>query len=145
MFDKILVTLDGSSLAEKVLPYVEQIAAKFDSEIILLHVVTIPAISASPEANIIEDEKIAEQHAQEYLERIDYRLTQAGLKARPVIVKGKPAEGIVDYAELEKVDLIAMSTHGRSGLGRWVFGSVAERVLRGAGCPVLLIRAKEEE
>ncbi len=144
MFKKILVPLDGSTLAEKVLSHVKPLARGFGSEVILFHVLRIPAISASPNATIIEDEELAEQDAQRYLERVENHLEEEGISARPVIVKGKAAESIVDYAELERVDLIAMSTHGRSGLGRWVFGSVAERVLQGAHCPILLIHAREE-
>ncbi len=144
MFKKILVPLDGSSLAEKVLLHVTPLAKGFGSEVILFHVLRVPAISASPNATIIEDEELAEQDAHQYLDRIENRLEEEGISARPVIVKGKAAESIVDYADLEKVDLIAMSTHGRSGLGRWVFGSVAERVLQGANCPILLIHAREE-
>ena len=145
MFKKILVTLDGSELAEKVLPHVEALAKNFESEVILFHVLTLPAISASPEASLVEDKEFARKDALEYLERIAYRLKTLHIKARPVVAEGKPADEIVDYAALEEVDVIAMSTHGRSGLGRWVFGSVAERVLRATACPVLLVRVKEIE
>jgi nucleotide-binding universal stress UspA family protein len=68
------------------------------------------------------------------------RLSKAGLKARVEVLFGRPAEKIIKYAAKEKVDLIAMSTHGRSGFSRWVFGSVAEKVLRAAALPILLIR-----
>lgn len=145
MYKKILVTLDGSPLAEKVLPHARQIAQKFGAELILLHVVRWPPISKSLEASqITEDQELAAREAESYLESVQEGLTAAGVTVRYAIVKGQPAAEIVDYAELEKVDLIAMSTHGRSGLSRWVLGSVAERVLRAAPCPVLLIRIKEE-
>ncbi len=140
MYKKILVTLDGSALAEKVLPHVEELAKSFESEVVLLQVLKLPAIPTAPEASLTEDNVLAEKEAREYLERIEARLKKQHINARPVLAEGQPADEIVDYAALEKVDLIAMSTHGRSGLGRWVFGSVAERVLRAAPVPVLLVR-----
>jgi len=68
------------------------------------------------------------------------RLTRKGIKARSVVETGQPAERIIEYANEEDVDLIALSTHGRSGMGRWLFGSVADKVVHGSEKPVLLVR-----
>jgi nucleotide-binding universal stress UspA family protein len=72
------------------------------------------------------------------------RLRQAGLSVRVVVLFGRPADRIVEYATKEKVDLIAISTHGRTGFGRWAFGSVAKRIMRATAIPVLLIRPPAE-
>lgn len=133
MYNKILVPLDGSELAETVLSHVEAIA--HEAEVILLRV--LPATGVLPAT--AEAERSA---ARESLERAKKRLQQKGINARTTIRHGEDAAlEITDYAEVNDVDLIAMSTHGRSGVSRWIFGSVAEKVLRGTNKPILLVRA----
>jgi len=166
VFKKILVPLDGSELAEAVLPYVEDLGKRYNAEIILLQVVSPPRDRATadyqslkldepmaPMPELVEDMTIVRHpiyreqemaslkaEAKQSLARAKGRLSEAGVKARVEILFGRPAEKIVEYAVKEKVDLIAMATHGRSGLGRWVFGSVAEKALRAVALPILLIR-----
>ncbi len=144
MYNRILVTLDGSELAEEVIPYAEDIGTKMKSEIILLRV--SPPVQALEENGRVistvdqEMERVAAEY-NEYLSRIAFRFRSKGLKTRMVVRFGDPAEQIVDFAKDDGIDLITMCTHGRSGVSRWVYGSVADRVLRAASMPVLLIRA----
>jgi nucleotide-binding universal stress UspA family protein len=77
-----------------------------------------------------------------YLQGVARGLEQAGAQVRCMVRFGSPAEEILSYASQNNIELIAMCTHGRSGLARWAYGSVADRVLRAASCPVLLVRAK---
>lgn len=148
MYDKILVTLDGSPLAEQVLQHVAVIAKRMGSEVILLRV-------AAPVYTVLEDgvsgvaldkEEVVDETAaehKEYLTRVAERLRAAGIaNVRTVVEFGDPAEQIVEYAGKNDVDLVAMSTHGRTGISRWVHGSVANRVLQASPAPVLLIRSK---
>lgn len=135
MYDRILVPLDGSDLAKAIIPQVQAMAAAHGSEVILLQVLS--ASGALPE--IAKKER---RQAEEGLEDAVQELLDHGVKARHTIRHGSdPAAEIVDYAEVNKVDLIAMSTHGRSGVGRWLFGGVAARVLEGSSKPILLVRA----
>lgn len=143
MYRKILVPLDGSELAEQILPHAEGLAKLGQGEVILFYVV--PVIRGFEEAELSPEalrEQIAARggQASKYLQRIEEDLKQKGVTARSAVTDGDPATRIVDFAEEEGVDLIAMSTHGRSGLSRWVLGSVAEKVLRTATKPVLLTR-----
>jgi nucleotide-binding universal stress UspA family protein len=141
---RILVPLDGSTVAEQVLPSVTDVALALDAEMILFQVPIIH-VSGSlsgewylPIHGVMET---ATQDAEAYLER-----TAAGLRERGVAVStttgiGGVADSIIGYAQANQVDLIAMCTHGRTGLGRWVLGSVSDRVLRGSRVPILLVRA----
>jgi nucleotide-binding universal stress UspA family protein len=89
-------------------------------------------------------ERIRKHEAQRYLDSVTRRPEWKGLKTEAVVRVGHSADVIIDYARLKRADLIVMSTHGRSGLGRWAFGSVADKVLRGANRPVLLVRASSK-
>ncbi len=166
MFEKVLVPLDGSELAEAVLPYVEDLGKRCAAEVILLQVVATPpnratAVYQPPKGDmpmpplpesagdvtvaqhpIYREQEMASlrAEAEQSLTRAKERLHRAGLKTRVEVLFGRPAERIVEYAMREKVDLIAMATHGRSGFSRWAFGSVAEKVLRATTLPILLIR-----
>ena len=157
MYNKILVPLDGSKLAEGVLPHVEDLAQRYSSEVILIQVVPplsklvmdTEAVSmgearAGPEAATAVA-KAERENAHSYLESIAKRLAGKGIRVRAEILTGEAGDAIVTYAHSEVMDLIAMSTHGRSGLGRLVYGSVADHVLRHAGAPVLLIRSGKTE
>ena len=144
MFEKILVTLDGSELAEEVIPYVEDIAKRCNAEIILMRV-SPPAHTVVAEGVVVSplDEQLDQIEAdfKRYLDRVADVLRARGLTVQTVIRFGNPAEEIVDFSENNDVKLIAIATHGRSGLSRWVYGSVAEKVLRAASAPILLIRS----
>lgn len=136
MYEKILVPLDGSELSQIVIPYVEEISSGTKSEIILLRV------EEADEANATEVRR-------SYLERMAKSITtQTGFKGDAIhceIMRGHPAEEILNYAEKKNVDLIAMSTHGRSGVRRWLLGSVASKVIGAASAPVLAVRARAQK
>ena len=136
LFDRILVPLDGSALAESVLTQVRRLLAHRDAELLLLQVVTMPP---STEADAGEPLDLLWGRATEYLSKVAARLSEEGFRVRPKIVEGFPANRILDVARRERATLIAMSTHGRTGISRWVFGSVTEKVLRASPIPVLAI------
>ncbi len=150
MFDKILVPLDGSKLAECILPYVEELAkGQKVKEIILFRVCQQPEIPADYPANmpaswekhvkIIMDS--AQQQCSLYLGNVEKQLRNLGMKLKIESCLGDAADEIVKCAEKNEVDLIVMASHGRSGVSKWAFGSVAEKVFRRTCVPVLMIRA----
>ncbi len=148
MYKKILVTLDGSELSECVIPHVEAFRKGFpECEVILLRVVEPVDSTVVAHADVISPEQWKAREnamvagAGDYLTDLAARLDQAGGPAHAKVITGRVEERIIDYAEEEKVDLIIMATHGRSGVSRWVRGSVADRVLRMAHVPVLMVRA----
>lgn len=145
--DRILVPLDGSGLAEKILPHVRALAETNNVEIHLLRVYTLP-----PDAYVVADGVIAQgpapyreelkKEAQTYLDGVMAGLRADGLqRVIATALEGDPAGEIIDLARKTPNDLIAISTHGRSGIGRWVLGSVAEKVVQHSRGPVLLVRA----
>jgi nucleotide-binding universal stress UspA family protein len=147
----ILVPLDGSALAESVLPHVEALAKQRGTElvnVVLLRVCEPPVISAdypatmplSWEEHVARETSKHKQACEDYLAGAGKRLREAGLTVRSEVVAGKPADEIIDYASRNPFNLIVMATHGRSGLSRWAYGSVAERVLLGVSCPLFLVR-----
>jgi nucleotide-binding universal stress UspA family protein len=145
MFKKILVPLDGSSMAEAVLPYVRRMALESGAEVELLNVTMLPIPAYPVDAPLDFDRVIKQQHdaSTQYLRKVVEDLGHDGIKVTPLISEGPVAEEILAHAELIGADLIAMSTHGRSGISRWLMGSVADKVLHGAKVPVLLIRPNE--
>ncbi len=144
MYKKILVPLDGSELAMKALAPAENLAKIFDSEIILFQVVPFMPIYGSPElvTPLIVDER-QKEYAEKYLTKLAEDLIQKGIKAKAIVKTGHQiAIEIIDFAKENNVDLIVMCTHGRSGITRWVLGSVTLKVLTRAETPILLLRAK---
>lgn len=151
MFTHLLVPLDGSKLAETALPAAQELANRFDSNISLVQVVHGPHVSVSMGGDAYAD-ILLNLRAQNlevsdsYLKQVQANLMQDGYKAHFHVVEGEAvAEKIVQVAQELGVDTIVMSTHGRSGLSRWVFGSVADKVLRLAKVPVLLIRTTDSD
>ena len=150
MFKHLLVPLDGSPLAEKALPATLEIASRFDSEITLLRVIQPPYVLTNVGGSnyaalftALRDQ--AEEEAKSYLTTQQNSLRQQGYQVHAQMVNGDPiAEIILQVAETTQADMIVMSTHGRGGLSRWVYGSVADRILRHANIPVLLIRNRSE-
>ena len=142
MYRKILVPLDGSHLSEAVIPQARMLAQCGGGEIILLRVIVGASYDyLGADAALARSATDAMRvEAQQYLDRIAKSLKLNGVKVSTVLREGAVADSILDYAEANLVDLIAMSTHGRSGLGRWLIGSVADRVVHGATIPVLLVR-----
>jgi nucleotide-binding universal stress UspA family protein len=137
MYRKILVPLDGSHMAEEVLPQVRDLARLTGAEICLLRVVLVHAL---PGADPTERQVEAVREAEDYLEGIRQRLEKQGFKTSVHVRYGHDAMEILEQAQQEDIDLVTMSTHGRTGLGRWALGSVSERVLRHSPKPVLLVR-----
>jgi nucleotide-binding universal stress UspA family protein len=147
MYDQMLIPLDGSETAEKVLPYARYLGSKLRLPIELLGVIVIESLaSLIPASKALElDNMVVEEsrRMESYLEQI--ARTFHPLNARIAVEKGNPAEIIIDKAAVNQTNMIAMATHGRSGLDRWLMGSIAEKVLRGTRNPVLLVRAKAND
>ena len=145
MYKRVLIPLDGSPLAEQALPHAIAQARHSQAELILLRVLEPFAHARGLSlADLKRIEQQATTWAREYLERLTVDLRQQGLPLQAVIIDGRPHVEIPQYAETNQVDLIVMSTRGQSGLSRWLMGSVADRVVRGATVPVLLVRAQKE-
>jgi len=146
MYRKILVPLDGSKLAECVLPHVEAMAkASQVQEVIFMRVIEP---FRQPMGDYALDEKlitrIDSEHkteAEKYLQELTGRIHLGGVKTRWEVLKGRVADNLADYATKNSVDLIIIATHGRSGVSRWVWGSVADRILRSSCVPVFMVRA----
>lgn len=142
MFNKILVPLDGSDLAAKVLPQVIELAKTFKSQVTLMHVCYSPAIGETTPGTM----KAAAAHEAKwcaaFLGKAAADLKAQGLDVTSECVEGVPAREIIGYADKNNMDLIAMTTHG-TGEVAWVLGSTAEKVVTHATAPVLLIRVIE--
>jgi nucleotide-binding universal stress UspA family protein len=151
MYRKILVPLDGSQLAECVLPHVEAIASGCQVQHIVLARVVEPYepvrgkayYSLLPE-DFKEDWKWVEEGksaADKYLNDIAGRLRGGGRDVESRVLVGRAAETLAEFASKEGIDLVVIATHGRSGVSRWVMGSTADRIMRSACVPVLMVRA----
>ena len=150
MYKKILVPLDGSKLAECVLPHVEAIAKGTNVEEVILVSATERVLGYRPITDYAEpmkDELVPEavgkmeKQAQKYLDRIAKGLEAKGIKVETLVLLGNPAEEITINAKHYGADLIIMASHGRSGISKWTHGSVADKVFRASGIPVLMVRA----
>ena len=143
MYRTILIPLDGSSRAEKVLAHVEKLALALDARLILLHVAEHPAVRVGPEgaAPYHEVARSAEREMATYLAARQGELREKSVAVKVRVEHGPVAERILDAAEREGADLIAMTSHGRTGLARVFYGSVAAAVLHRVDRPLLLIRA----
>ncbi len=148
---RILVLLDGSELAEQVLPYVVDHARMSDAEVTLLRVCEPPIISADyPEAimplswgeHVEQVTKYQQEQCSLYLEGVEKRLKDMGLKVEYECSLGNAAEEILNYASRNRFNLIAMTTHARCGLGLWPIGSIADKVIHGTSSPILLVRPR---
>lgn len=145
MYQKILAPLDGSDFSECSLDHVKAIATGCQvPEVVLLRVVE--PIHSSDVAAYVEAGidttllmKDVQQSAETYIARVAESLSKAGLPAKGVVVTGWAADSIMKYAEENGVDLIIMSTHGRSGISRWVMGSITDKVVRSSRIPVLSV------
>jgi nucleotide-binding universal stress UspA family protein len=149
MYNKILVPLDGSKLAESVLPHVERLAACSPGAEVMLVSVTerVSGFTAVDDPNQPSGEQLIpeavgkeERQARKYLDRIAKPLADKGIKVLTEVLLGKPADEITLFAVNEGYDLIVMASHGRSGPSRWTHGSVAEKVFRSNCAPLLMVR-----
>ncbi len=149
VYRKIVVPLDGSELAECVLPHVEAIVKGSNaSKVLLITVVEPIAIpygrQVSQIASIEQLKAFETRHrieAKKYLRSIEERLRKVVIDTRSFVVNGKAAEAIVQFTINKKADLVVIATHGRSGVSRLIWGSVADHVIRSVSIPVLLIRS----
>lgn len=142
MIKKILVPMDGSEFAEKSLPYAIELGEKLGAELTLvwaLHPIVIMSDYGAASYQTIAT--LEETEAKDYLRKTEIGLTARNIKVKTRILEGPVADALIDLSSRENFDLIVMSTHGRSGLSRWVYGSVATKVLQHAQCPVFLVKA----
>jgi nucleotide-binding universal stress UspA family protein len=146
MYKKILVPLDGSPLSEKVLPHAQALAKSEGAEIILLSVPVTPNLEFMARTPgladiVIED---SEKETRAYLDKETTLLKEEGAKVTSIMREGPIPEVILKVADEIHADMIAMSTHGRSGIQRWLMGSVADRVVHHAHIPVMLVHPFSE-
>lgn len=141
MYQTLLVPLDGSKFSERALPIATALAQSLKARVAL---VTCLSTSALRSAGTPDAEFQATGEAQAYLAKLAQTLSEQGLRVETDVVYGEAAEAILREVDAFSADLVVMCTHGRSGLGRWIFGSVAERVLAHSPVPVLLVRPTGE-
>jgi len=149
MYEKILVPLDGSKLAECVLPHVESIAKGCGvKQVIFLRVAEVFHLPYGAGGSVYLNQETIDRidadskaAAESYFTDLVKRTRYDGVSIKTEVVTGIAAESIADYATKNSIDLIAIATHGRSGISRWAWGSVADRILRYACVPVLMVRA----
>jgi nucleotide-binding universal stress UspA family protein len=144
LYKNILIPLDGSELAEEALREALPMAKLYGVKVTTLKAVEPAAAMVGigvPAMYLRDIFTSRKKSALAYLRSVAYRPQYRSLKFRVAVATGAPADQILQYADSHSIDLIIMSTHGRSGIGRWAFGSVADKVLRGAKCPILLVRA----
>ena len=152
MYERIMVPLDGSNVAEQSVPYAEELARGMGAELILFqaHVPFCGVISGESMVTLSAEEiaevnRHREEDAKAYLQTIAGTLREMGLPVSEVVAPGDPAEVILSHAESNAVDIITMSTHGLSGIKRWGFGSVTDKVLHAGDMPVLVVRAAGQQ
>jgi nucleotide-binding universal stress UspA family protein len=155
MYKKIMVPLDGSKLAECVLPHVDGFVTGSQVETIIFVRVIEPTpnrysavgSTVGPEnyetvrKNVERIEEESRSSAERYLKEVISRVKQDGIKYKVDVLVGKVADRLVDYVDANEIDLVLIATHGRSGISRWVRGSIADKVLRSSRAPVLMVRA----
>ncbi len=147
-FKHILVPLDGSQTAERILPYVRTMAQAFEAKVSLLRVIRPMKLTSIKDSD--QEYHWAEQHdelvnhlkrdSEHYLRAKESTFTEANIPVSSTIVVGRPSQEVLQYIESESVDLIAMATHGFSGIEKWAYGSVASKVIEESIKPILLFR-----
>jgi nucleotide-binding universal stress UspA family protein len=153
MFDKVLVCLDGSVLAEQILPYIAADSRSF-KKIVLLNVIATPGVDIhlgvpGETTGPLQTKSMLEHVQKELKEMPDYLeskaqpLREIGIDVECVVLEGTPTKAIIDYAHDNDVGLIAIATHGHSGLRHITMGSTAEYLLKHAGLPVLMVTPKK--
>jgi nucleotide-binding universal stress UspA family protein len=155
MYKNILVPMDGSELAECVLPHVETIVRGCNSPTVIFARVVEPTHSpfgagtdggtvfTEQEANKVREDidRRNKVEAQQYLTTLAGRTKYDNAEVQTILLSGHPAESLAEYVRKNNIDLVIMSTHGRSGVSRWVWGSTADKLLRSACVPVMMVRA----
>jgi nucleotide-binding universal stress UspA family protein len=150
-YQTIMVPLDGSALSEQALPHAAALARQSHAELTLLRVA--PPVSEEGIAGDVlppdwsdlnEQQHTMVTEATNTLQELSINLKFQHIAVKTVVAVGQAADRIVDYAQAHDIDLIVMSTHGRTGVQRWLMGSVASKVMAAAPCPVLLVRARQK-
>ena len=148
MYQTILVPLDGSKRAEAILPHVEQLAHRYDAKVVFLRVIepvtAVIGLEGTPYMLYQQEFEQRIGQAESYLKALQGEFREKGIEARMHVVHGPVVEAIIDTAQREDVDLIAIASHGRSGLSQVFYGSVAAGVLHRADRPLLLIRSQND-
>jgi nucleotide-binding universal stress UspA family protein len=142
MYQSILVPLDGSKLAEAILPEVEELTSLLKAR---LHLIMVSRVNVLPGLDPTDAQVKVIHRAQEYMEKLKKQLTARIIDIELHAPYGEPAEKILEVCRRHDIDLIAMSTHGRSGIGRWLLGSIADKIVRHSEKPVLLLRARNTD
>ena len=148
MFHKILVPLDGSKRAEKILSYVEDMAKRYEAQAVFMQVIESKVVASAEGAYVtLSDEEFAQakNQAETYLNGIQGEFREKKIKAKTHVVYGPVVDAIIRIAAQENVDLIAMASHGRGGLSRVFYGSVAAGALHRVDRPLFIIRARQAE
>jgi nucleotide-binding universal stress UspA family protein len=155
MYRKILIPLDGSELAECVLPHVDTMVKGCGvEELVVIRVVepaTLPSGTWTDGGTVITESDAAKtreridainrSEATEYLDRVVARFQSNGIKVQSNLLNGRVADELIDYIKESDADLIIIASHGRSGISRWIYGSIAEKLLRSVCMPILMVRA----
>ena len=136
----IMVPVDFSSYSKQAVNYAAMIAKKFNAGIVVAHVIDSLSYSVTDTLKVIEHRRALETIAGTLLDNLSKQLREKNLKVKTYLVRGAPYREILKKTQLEKVDLIVMGTHGRTGVAHLLLGSVAERVVRLSPCPVLTVR-----
>lgn len=148
IYKAILVPLDGSKRAERILKHVEELAHCFNAKVIFLQVVSYPNLVGYDETEILlyrpDIEQLTRQ-AKSYLNSLKGEFLKKGIEAKTCVVDGSVVRQIIDCALRENADLVAMTSHGRTGLPRTFYGSIAAGVLQRIDRPLLLIRSRGDE
>ena len=148
MYKTILVPLDGSKRAEAILSHIEELSTLYNARIIFLQVVEPPPLIVGPEGDIaLHQQEIErwEKQAHSNLSAVEGEFQEKGIKTKKYVIHGPVVEAIIKVAEQEGADLIALASHGRSGLSKVFYGSIAAGVLQRIDRPLLLIRSRGNE
>ncbi|QIB73797.1 universal stress protein [Halogeometricum borinquense] len=144
MYDRILVPTDGSDCANAAVDHAADLASKYDAEVHILYVVDVRVSGQGQWA--LDTETVYEagqEHGQAVVEQVAEQLESKAVAVKPVVKTGVPGREIREYVDEEACDLVVMGTHGRTGLDRYLLGSVAERIVRTSDVPVLTVRSDE--
>ncbi len=146
MYKTILVPLDGSKRAEAILPHAEELAQRYQAEVVFVRVMEPMPYLIGPEGMpvVLPEDELAQcrRHVQDYMDAVADDLRQRGINARSQIRQGPVVKSLIEAAAEENADLIAIASHGRSGLSQFFYGSVAAGILQRVERPLLVVRAR---
>ena len=141
MFNRILVPLDQSPIAECVLPHLVAFSQIYDAHVTLIHVMECPTAANRLQPIDPLSWQLCKSEAEAYLNDVVKRLSGAGLEAEPILLEGQPAQTIIEYAQSNAINLIMMSSHGRTGMSRWNVNSVVRKIIQESLISSVVIRA----